>query len=406
MRDLLERLEDGRLVHHGDANAGVRDAHAHLVARRVRAHGDPAARRRELHGIRHQVDDDLRDPALVGRRLRKIGFDVERQRLCASARLLADEHQRFFQDPVERDGLGLELHATCLDLRDVEHVVDEGQEVPAGVEDVLQVLLLLRVHLAEQTVEQHLREADDCVQRRPQLVRHVSEELGFVLARDLQLAVLFVDRLEELRTRDRDRSLRREGRDELDLRVLERVDRVPPQEDDTRRHAATQHRHAEKRAEVAKPLSFGERVVAVRENVGHLNRPALERHPSHDRVNPRTDRHSRHVLVVGVGPADRAGEPVSITVEAPDLTGVRPTKRHRIPNHGVEHESQIERRSSDYLQHLDGRRVLAHYLCQLTLERPNPRREVRLSVHRTSLSPQSAQWQLHRRSIPGGGVAA
>jgi hypothetical protein len=234
----------------------------------------------------------------------------------------------------------------------------------------------------------------------------VSEELGLVLARDLQLAVLLVDRLEELRTRDRDCPLRREGGHELDLRVIERVDRVPPQEDDTRSHAVAQHRHPEERAEVAEPLSFGERVVAVGENVRHLNRPALERHPSHDRVHPRTDRHSRHVLVVGVGPADRRGEPVGIAVEAPDVTGVRPTQRHRVPNHGVEHESQIERRSSDHLQHLDGRCLLAHYLCQLTLERPNPLREVRLSVHRASLSPRSTQWRLHRRSIPRGGGAA
>jgi hypothetical protein len=61
--------------------------------------------------------------------------------------------------------------------------------VVARREDVVEILVLLGVGLAEQPLPQHLREADDRVQRRPQLVRHVREELGLVPARRLQLAV-------------------------------------------------------------------------------------------------------------------------------------------------------------------------------------------------------------------------
>ena len=43
--------------------------------------------------------------------------------------------------------------------------------------------------VAEQLLAQQLREADDRVQRRPQLVRHVREELALVPARRLELAV-------------------------------------------------------------------------------------------------------------------------------------------------------------------------------------------------------------------------
>ena len=50
------------------------------------------------------------------------------------------------------------------------------------------------VKLAEQAVLQHFGEADDRVERRAQLVRHVGQELGLVLARGLQLAI----RLSEL----------------------------------------------------------------------------------------------------------------------------------------------------------------------------------------------------------------
>ena len=63
-------------------------------------------------------------------------------------------------------------------------------------EDVVQVLVLLLVHLAEQLLLQHLRKADDRVQRRPQLVRHVREELALVLARDFELPRLFCELFE------------------------------------------------------------------------------------------------------------------------------------------------------------------------------------------------------------------
>ena len=57
------------------------------------------------------------------------------------------------------------------------------------VEDVVEVLGLLLVQLAEHPLVQHLREADDRVERRAQLVRHVGQELGLVLVGRLELAV-------------------------------------------------------------------------------------------------------------------------------------------------------------------------------------------------------------------------
>ena len=62
----------------------------------------------------------------------------------------------------------------------------------AGGEDVVEVLRLLLVHLAEHPLAQHLGEAEDRVQRRPQLVRHVGQELGLVPAGRLELAALLV----------------------------------------------------------------------------------------------------------------------------------------------------------------------------------------------------------------------
>ena len=64
----------------------------------------------------------------------------------------------------------------------------------ADDEDVLEVLRLLLVDLADHLLAQHLGEAEDRVQRRAELVRHVREEVRLVLAGRLQLAALHVER--------------------------------------------------------------------------------------------------------------------------------------------------------------------------------------------------------------------
>ena len=51
---------------------------------------------------------------------------------------------------------------------------------PPEDQDVLQVLGLLLVHLPEHPFGQDLGEPEDRVQRRPELVGHVGEELGLV----------------------------------------------------------------------------------------------------------------------------------------------------------------------------------------------------------------------------------
>ena len=57
------------------------------------------------------------------------------------------------------------------------------------LEHVFHVGQLAFVQLPEHLLVQHFGEADDRVQRCPQLVRHVGEKLRLVLARELQLAV-------------------------------------------------------------------------------------------------------------------------------------------------------------------------------------------------------------------------
>ncbi len=101
----------------------------------------------------------------------------------------AHHHDASLERVVQRERRDLELDLSRLDLRQVEDVVDEREQVVPGREDVLEILLLLLVDLAEHPFAQHLGEADDRVQRRAELVRHVGEELGLVLAGGLELLV-------------------------------------------------------------------------------------------------------------------------------------------------------------------------------------------------------------------------
>ena len=75
------------------------------------------------------------------------------------------------------DGGEIELHPARLNLRQVEDLVDQFEQVPPGVADVTQVLVLTLVQLAEYSFEQHVGEADNSVQRGTQLMQHAGEEL-------------------------------------------------------------------------------------------------------------------------------------------------------------------------------------------------------------------------------------
>ena len=105
------------------------------------------------------------------------------------ARSLPHHDHPAFERLPQRERRHLELHPAGLDLGQVEHVVDEGEQVAARGEDVVEVLLLLLVDVAEHPIPQHLREAEDRVERCSQLVRHVREELRLVLAGRFELRV-------------------------------------------------------------------------------------------------------------------------------------------------------------------------------------------------------------------------
>ena len=77
-----------------------------------------------------------------------------------------------------------------LDLRQVENVVDQREQVVAGGLDGLGILHLLLGQVPLRVVREELGQDERRIERRAQLVRHVGQEVGLVPARLLQLAGL------------------------------------------------------------------------------------------------------------------------------------------------------------------------------------------------------------------------
>ena len=93
----------------------------------------------------------------------------------------------FFGQACESKRSGLDLHMPRLDLREVEDVIDERQQIVAGRLYRLRVAHLLRAQLAVVIVGEELCEDQQRIQRCPELVRHVRQKVGLVLARLFEL---------------------------------------------------------------------------------------------------------------------------------------------------------------------------------------------------------------------------
>ncbi len=205
---LLERLEDHAQLVRGDPDArvhdrepdhvgGVREGLAGELATRRRL-GDPeddSARLGELERVREQVLQDLLEPLLVGvdRRQRALGeVELERQPLLGGHR-----HER----PLETGELlghrhlgGVHVHLPGLDLGEIEDVVDQAEQLGACIVDRVRKLDLLGGQVPVDVVAEQLRQDQQRVERRPQLVRHVREELGLVLRGERELLRLLLQR--------------------------------------------------------------------------------------------------------------------------------------------------------------------------------------------------------------------
>jgi hypothetical protein len=146
---LLERLEDDLLLLGRDADAGVADREAHhrpgLAEHRMV--GAPAAvggrdlephatRVGELEGVGEQVLEHLQQPLRVGGdRASEPRVELARERELARLGDVAEVALDRLAQAGERQLLGLDRDRPRLDLREIEDVADEVEEIGAGAVD-------------------------------------------------------------------------------------------------------------------------------------------------------------------------------------------------------------------------------------------------------------------------------
>ena len=129
--------------------------------------------------------------------------------------------------------------------------------------------------------DEDFREANDGVERRAQLVRHVGEELALVLARRFELPALVLDLAEQPRVLDGQSRLRRERLQQVDHLRRESPAAVPVHGQRAEQVVLAQERHCQNRTIAAanEDLPYPALVTALRPRCRE-SRPARRSSPA------------------------------------------------------------------------------------------------------------------------------
>jgi hypothetical protein len=180
---LREGLEQLRLHRGRNAHAGV----AHLEAEddAVVAFGLPGdadddfAALGELDRVADEVHEHLAQPArIAAQEARHFGRQVHDQLGALGLRALGEHVERALDGLRQVEVERFEGELAGLDLGEIEHVVDQGEQRVGAGADRLGVFALDR---AELEVEEQAGHADHAVHRRADFVAHVGEELALGL---------------------------------------------------------------------------------------------------------------------------------------------------------------------------------------------------------------------------------
>ena len=225
---------------------------------------------------------------------------------------LAQHRGRVVEQGPEVERGVLELHPPGLDLRQVQDLVEQLQEVLAGPVDVAQVLLLPLVDVAEHALQENFGEAEDGVERGAQLVGHARQELRLVPARELELEALLLQLSVELRIEQRESGLAGKRLQEVDRLLGEVAGPLPSDDQGADDLALAQHGYGDQGAPAGVPQDLQVRIRLDGVEVRHGDRPALlggtadeglvEVDP--DRAQPLDD--------LRVGPVDGAHEEATV----------------------------------------------------------------------------------------------
>ncbi|MNV11886.1 hypothetical protein D3C71_1024670 [compost metagenome] len=137
----------------------------------------------ELERVAEQVVEHLLQLGTVGDqrfRHRRIHLDGELQ--PAVHRHVAEVTRDLAGERVHAHFLSVHIHLAGFDLGQIEDVVDQSQQVGAGIMDDRGRFHFLRIQMAALVLGQLLGQDQQAVERRAQLMRHVGQEVGLVLA--------------------------------------------------------------------------------------------------------------------------------------------------------------------------------------------------------------------------------
>src|SRR5438309_6427682 len=165
--ETLERSKDTVLLIQRDSDTGVGDYEVHGATAKGREEGDAAAGRRELDGIRQEVEEHLPDAARVDMKGPVVAIACGGELDILNARRLPSGGEHRCEKRLQHDRFRPELEAARLYLRKIQHVVDQREEMASGIPNIAEIAPLTVVYCRADLFLQELRESDDRVERRP-----------------------------------------------------------------------------------------------------------------------------------------------------------------------------------------------------------------------------------------------
>ena len=153
------------------------------------------ARLGKFGGVAQEIDQDLAQLVLVAEQGRQSPLDLLDQLHAPAPDHRLDGAQALVEQRLEHELERPHVHASGLDLGQIEHVVDQPEQMVGAGQDLLEIAVLALGQEILAATHDQPGEADDRVHRRAQLVAHVGQELGL---RPARLLGLLLGRLQRL----------------------------------------------------------------------------------------------------------------------------------------------------------------------------------------------------------------
>src|SRR5690606_29233373 len=185
---LAERFEDDGLLFFRNTDAGIAHAEADVLFADLLDTQHNFTTLGKLHGVRQEVLQHLLKTLTIGLEPgRNIITDLDAQVQTLLGCWCIERCSQLVDDVAGSHLLRLDLQVTSLNLRYVENVIDEVEQVVAGSLDRLGVFDLVIAQIGIAVVREQTRHNEERVERCAQLVRHVRNKFRLVAAGPFKL---------------------------------------------------------------------------------------------------------------------------------------------------------------------------------------------------------------------------